>query len=277
MPTMRRLPSCAAQLRTGLVAAAGYALALAVATAALPSTVQAQVLKCTNPQSGEVSYTDGKCPQSTRPQEIQPPQSPQELAQQQARTQAALQAKQDQLAAEALQAQRDAALAQKKAATTPPTVSTDYATSPACLRAQTVVNSLHQDDSARATQDFLQAAESAQRQMERACLSPERWAQLEMARASQPRTITAPPTQQPWPYVAPGYGYLPPGTPAYGYPTPPSKPVFPAPATTRPSRLVQCTDYHCTDNQGQRYPKYGKDRFPGNGGVCRSVGGQAPC
>ena len=205
--------------------------------------------------------------------------SPQEAAQQRARTEAALQEKQQRLAAQALEAQKQTEAAKAaQAASRPHTPTTaQYAASAECLKAKSQLQALERDASTRSTQTFLDASNAAQRQVELACLGPDRYAELEIARATQPRIVSpsSSVTVQPWPYVQPGYGYVAPY--GHGY-VQPVAPVFPSIAPSAPPlRLTQCTDYHCTDNLGQKYPKYGKGRFPGTGGVCRSVGGQAPC
>lgn len=262
-----------------LMGVSAYVLLTFAALAPL-AAVQAQVLRCTDPRTGEVTYTDAKCPERTQLKEVQPPISKQEAAQQRARTEAALQEKQQRLAAQALEAQKQADAAKAAQAASPyrtdtPTAA-QYAASAECARTKSQLQALDRDASTRATQAFLEASSAAQRQVELACLGPDRYAKLEIARATQPRIVTPPATTvQPWPYVQPGYGYRHPY--GYGY-AQPMAPVFPSVAPSAPPpRLTQCTDYHCTDNQGQKYPKYGKGRFPGQGGVCKSVGGQAPC
>ena len=90
--------------------------------------------------------------------------------------------------------------------------------------------------------------EAAQRQMDLDCLGPQGYADLERARATQPRIVVAPPRQ----------------------------PVYPPPVPQKPY-LTHCGNFHCVDNTGARYPRAGPGRFPGNDGVCRSKGGQAPC
>jgi hypothetical protein len=80
------------------------------------------------------------------------------------------------------------------------------------------------------------------------CLGPQGYAELERARATQPRIVVAPPRQ----------------------------PVYAPPVPQKPY-LTHCGNFHCVDNTGARYPRAGPGRFPGNDGVCRSKGGQAPC
>ena len=54
-------------------------LALLLGWAALASTAQAQVLRCIDAKTGEVTYTNGRCVSGESTTLIQPPQSPEEI------------------------------------------------------------------------------------------------------------------------------------------------------------------------------------------------------
>ncbi|MGE8320613.1 MAG: DUF4124 domain-containing protein [Comamonas sp.] len=60
------------------------------ATALLAVPAQAQVLRCTDPASGRVTYTDGECAPGTAVKEVERRKSDDELAQEQARADQAL-------------------------------------------------------------------------------------------------------------------------------------------------------------------------------------------
>jgi hypothetical protein len=108
----------------------------------------------------------------------------------------------------------------------------------------------------RSTHEQELRLEAAQRQVDLDCLGPQGYAEVEKARANQPRVVVVPPSRH---------------RPLYPDP-------FPQAGTPQPPpRLTQCGDFRCTDNLGNTYPRAGPGRFPGPGGVCRSNGGQAPC
>src|SRR3989344_4537081 len=115
---------------------------------------------------------------------------------------------------------------------------------------------------AEATAAETEARRNAERDRARAAQAaaaapqPQDYAEVEKARATQPRVVVVPPSRH---------------RPLYPDP-------FPQAGTPQPPpRLTQCGDFRCTDNLGNTYPRTGPGRFPGPGGVCRSNGGQAPC
>lgn len=233
--------------------------------AALGSAAQAQVTRCTDAHTGKVSYTDGACSSGEAAREVEPRRTPEEILLDRQLSAEALERKQQRLQAENEAAQADAQRAadvqRARAANAP--LPQDYARSPECARSRRNYDLLA-GEGPRSTQEHGQRLEAAQRQMDLDCLGPQGYAEIERARAAQPRVVVVPPR----------YGI--------GYPAPyPPPAVFPQPFPTTPQRppprLTQCSDYRCTDNQGNTYPRNGPGRFPGQGGVCRSNGGQAPC
>ncbi|MES2610557.1 MAG: DUF4124 domain-containing protein [Pseudomonadota bacterium] len=225
---------------------------------------QAQVIRCTDARTGKVTYTDGICSSGEAAREVEPRRTPEEILLDRQLSAEALDRKQQRLQAEneaaQADAQRAADLQRARAANAP--LPQDYARSPECARSRRAYDLLA-GESPRSTQEHAQRLEAAQRQMDLDCLGPQGYAEIERARAAQPRVVVVPPRYGP------------------GYPAPYPPAVFPQPFPTvprpPPPRLTQCSDYRCTDNQGNTYPRNGPGRFPGQGGVCRSNGGQAPC
>ncbi len=229
---------------------------------------QAQVTRCTDARTGKVTYTDGACTSSEAAREVEPRRSAQEILLDRELSAEALERKRqrqqaDSEAAESearRTAERNRARAAQAAANAPQPQ--DYARSPECARARRSYEMLA-GEGPRATQEHEQRLDAAQRQMDLDCLGPQGYAELERARAAQPRVVVVPPR----------YGSI--------YPPPYPPQVFPQPFPTQPQqpppRLTQCSDFRCSDNQGNTYPRTGPGRFPGQGGVCRSNGGQAPC
>ena len=230
-------------------------LGMAGLAASLPAF--AQVLRCTDPRTGQVTYTDGSCAGGTAVREVEPRKTPEELEQEREQAAQALERRQQRLQAEAAAAEQDARraaeLERARAAAAPPPH--DYARSPECARSRRHLEQVAAG-MARSTYEQEMRLDAAQRQADLDCLGPQGYAEVERARAQQPRVVVVPPSRH--------------------------RPLFPDPFPQMgrpepPPRLTQCGDFSCTDNRGKKYPIAGPGRFPGPGGVCRSGGGQAPC
>lgn len=227
---------------------------------------QAQVTRCTDARTGKVTYTDGACSSGEAAREVEARRTPEEILLDRQLSAEALERKQQRLQAENEAAEAEARRAEDRnrarAANAP--LPQDYARSPECARSRRSYDMVA-GDGPRSTLEHAQRLEAAQRQMDLDCLGPQAYAELERARAGQPKVVVVPPRYGP------------------GYPAPYPPAVFPQPFPTTPQqpppRLTQCSDYRCTDNLGNTYPRNGPGRFPGQGGVCRSngTGGQAPC
>ena len=223
-------------------------------------TAQAQVLRCTDARTGQVTYTDGTCPGAASVREVEPRKTPQEIQLEREQAAQALARKQQQLQAEAvtrqIDADRDARRERELAAGAPRPAARpqDYARSAECARSRRNLDVVL--GSADGTYEQNLRVEAAQRQVDLDCLGPQGYAEVEKARANQPRVVVVPPVRNRPLYPDP--------FPQVGKPPP-------------PPRLTQCGDFSCTDSQGNRYPRAGPGRLPGPAGVCRSAGGQAPC
>ena len=220
-------------------------------TGLLAASAQAQVVRCQDPRTGQVTYTDGECSGGDKAREVQARKSAEELAQERAQAAEALERKQQRLELEKtrqeaetarLQAQRQRELLER-----PPAPRPNYAQSPQCQASRRQWQTLNEAQT-REPMVLQPGLEAAQRQMDLDCLGPEGYAELERARALQRPPIVVVPQTRP--------GYI---------PQPP-----------RP-RLTHCTDFTCFDTQGKAYPRAGPGRLPGPDGTCRSAGGRAPC
>jgi hypothetical protein len=225
---------------------------------------QGQVVRCTDARTGKVTYTDGACSGGEAAREVEPRRSAQEILLDRQLSAEALERKQQrqQAESEAAQAEARRAADMDRARAAQGTQPQDYARSPECARARRNYETLL-GEGPRSTLEQEQRLTAAQRRMDLDCLGPQGYAEAERARAAQPQVVVVPPR----------YGI--------GYPAPYPPVVFPQPFPQQPQqpppRLTQCSDYRCTDNQGNTYPRNGPGRFPGTGGVCKSNGGQAPC
>lgn len=234
---------------------------LGLCAAWLMAGAHAQVVRCTDARTGKVTYTDGACAAGAAAREVEPRKSPEELQLERELAAEALERKQQRQQAETSAAEaetlrnveRDRARAAQVAAAAPQPQ--DYARSAECARSRRNLD-IVTSSVARSTYEQELRAEAAQRQMDLDCLGPQGYAEVEKARANQPRVVVVPSARH---------------RPLYPDP-------FPQVGRTQPApRLTQCGDFRCTDNLGNTYPRAGPGRFPGQGGVCRSAGGQAPC
>ncbi len=165
---------------------------------ALPAV--AQVLRCTDTQTGKITYTDGACAGGTAAREVEARKSPEEIQQERELAAEALERKQQRLEAEALaaetqarrNAERDRARAAQAAANAPQPQ--DYARSPECARSRRNFD-LVASGLSRSSYDQELRLEAAQRQMDLDCLGPQGYAELEKNRAAQPRVVVVPPSR----------------------------------------------------------------------------------
>lgn len=215
---------------------------LLACTCAYGLQVQAQVVRCTDPHTGKVSYTDGRCEGGTQAQEIEGRKTAEEIQAERALAAEALARKQQRLEIEAAEQRLEAARerdarARRPAAPAP----SDYANSQACtqsrqnleLQASRMNNGALYEDHMR-----LQAA---QRQMNLDCLGPERAAQVEANTAAQQALQPAPV------YVLPPSQLRPPRPPGMRPPPPPPEPAPKPPIT-------HCNVFRCYDSQGGVHP-----------------------
>lgn len=246
MPTLTPF----AALRADLLRPRAWVL---VAASALCLGAQAQVVRCTDARTGQVTYTDGACTPGAAAREVAPRKSAEDILQERQQAAQALEQKQQRLQTEALAAQRDAAReaqrqydsAQSGAAGRP--APQDYARSAACAQSRRNLDVVASSNTLTPPERRARL-DAAQRQMDLDCLGPEGYAAVERARAAQPRTVVVQPPPQ-----------------------------YPQQRPPPPPQLTHCTEFRCTDTQGRSYPRAGPGRLPGPQGTCRSAGGQAPC
>lgn len=212
-------------MRTTFKPCMALALTLTVA-ACVPLPTLAQVVRCTDPATGQVTYTDGNCRRGEAAREVEARKSAQEIAQERQQATEALERKHERLQLEAQQ-QR---LAQPAERTAHRHIANDPALSAACQQArrqlQDVLSTL-----GRGMYDEQARLDVAQRQADLACLSPADQARMERERAHRPE------------HVAPGYG-----TPVLIVP--------PRPAPPPPRReIANCNVFRCYDGKGNSYPR----------------------
>ena len=197
---------------------------------------QAQVLRCTDARTGQVTYTDGACAGAATVREVEPRKTAQAIQQEREQAAQALAHKQQQQQAEAAarqieadhDARRERELAERAARRS--ARPQDHARSAECARSRRNLDIAV--SSASGTYDQNLRVETAQRQMDLDCLGPEAYAELEKARAARPET-------------APSVVLVPPRQRVY------TRPASPPP----PRQITQCNVFRCYDSQGNSYPR----------------------
>lgn len=203
----------------------------------IAGTAQAQVMRCVDAKTGEVTYTNGRCISGEMSTQIQAAQSAEEIAAERANASQARERSKAQMARdEAQRRQREeqerkereaAEKAQARAVA-------NLENTPACRQARERYNAIL----AEASPDpatWGERSQAAQAQMEMSCLGAAAYQQLQQSRALQPNAINRPQ----W-----GYGY--------GYPNryPPARPTPSQP----PAKIVNCNVFRCYDNRGGVHP-----------------------
>ncbi len=156
---------------------------LVTGVALLCLAAQAQVLRCTDARTGQVTYTDGACTGAATVREVEPRKTAQEIQLERDQAAEALARKQQQRQAEAaarqIDADRDAQREREQAerTTRPATRPQDYARSAECARSRRNLDVVV--SSASGSYDQNLRVETAQRQVDLDCLGPEAYAELE--------------------------------------------------------------------------------------------------
>lgn len=196
-------------------------------------TASAQVVRCTDPVSGRVTYTDGECARGSAGTEIERRRTSEEIAADQARADAALRAKAERRE-QALEKRRLEAQERALDAAANPTPQqpsrNDYANSLACQQSRERYTEAS-DEAADRIMGSRERAENAKRQMELDCMGPDAYSRLEASRPAP--TIV----RQVDPYW---YGPVVRPRPQRPYP---ERPVDPPPRPRPP--VAQCEGAHC--------------------------------
>lgn len=207
---------------------------LAVAAcAAAPWTAQAQVMRCTDPASGKVTYTDGACDKGTAVREVEARKTREEIEEERAQALQALQIKQQRQQIERQEAQQEARQDRERSAARAPA---DPSRSPECARSRRNLDRVA-GESGLGNYDGQARMTAAQRQMDLDCLGPQGYAEVERSRS-----------------YGGGNGdyYAPPAVVV----VPPRHPVVVQPALPVPSAPIShCNVFRCYDQQGNVRPR----------------------
>lgn len=208
-----------------------FCAALSAASLVLAATgAQAQVVRCTDPATGKVTYTDGACQSGASAREVEARKSAADIQRERAEAAQALELKQQRLQAEAAAQAQAARNAPAPAAQQRP----DYARSPECIRSRRNLDTTISAGDA-GTYEQNQRVEAAQRQVDLDCLGPAAYAELEKTRAMRPVVVPSNTIVLP---------------PRYPRPVPPPLAVQPT-----PPKFTQCNVFRCYDSQGNSHPR----------------------
>jgi len=218
-----RLPQMTRTARAG-------ACALALALLGLPFVASAQVMRCTDPATGKVTYTNAECERGTASRQVEARKTPEQIQQEREQAAQALAARRER---EQIEAQDRSAERTTGSARTAGATQNDPAQSAQCQQARRALQDVNAS-LGRGMYDEQTRLDQAQRQADLACLSPAAYSEAERSRS--PQRTAAYPT---YPYYTP---------PVVVAPRPP-RPQQPAPAITN------CNVFRCYDRQGNTYPR----------------------
>ena len=215
------------------------ARALLLSLLAFTCGAQAQVMRCTDAKTREVTYTNGRCISGEASTQIQAAQSPTEIAQERADANKARELSKAQMARDEAQFRQreDAERKEREAAARAQARSgANLENTAACQQARARHNAiLAESNPDPAT--WGERSQAAQAQMEMSCLGSSAYQQLQQSRALQPNAIN-----RPWGYgYGNGYGY--------GHARPPLQPL-----PQQPAKIINCNVFRCYDNRGGVHP-----------------------
>ena len=193
----------------------------------------AQIMRCTDAKTGEVTYTNGRCLGGEASAQIRPAQSPDEIAQERDAAAKARELSKAQMSRdEAQRRQREEAERKEREAAEKAQARAggNLQNTAACRQARERHNAIL----AEANPDpatWGERSQAAQAQMEMSCLGATAYQQLQQTRALQPNAINRPQ----W-----GYGQV----------HPPVVRPLPQP----PAKIVNCNVFRCYDNRGGVHP-----------------------
>lgn len=208
-----------------------------IAVLMLGSAAQAQVVRCTDAKTGEVTYTNGRCVGNESSTQIQAAQSAEEIAFERANASKALERSKSEIARDdALRRQREEQDRKEREAAdkAQARANTNLENSAACRQARARHNAILAESNPDQS-TWAQRSQAAQAQMEMSCLGAAGYQQLQQSRALQPNTINRPQ----WGYRHPSQGYYPPARPM---PVPP------------PAPITNCNVFRCYDSRGGVHP-----------------------
>ena len=207
--------------------------------AVLAGGAQAQIMRCIDAKTREVTYTNGRCISGEASTQIQAAQSPTEIAQERADANKARELSKAQMARDEAQFRQreDAERKEREAAARAQARSgANLENTAACQQARARHNAiLAESNPDPAT--WGERSQAAQAQMEMSCLGSSAYQQLQQSRALQPNAIN-----RPWGYgYGNGYGY--------GHARPPLQPL-----PQQPAKIINCNVFRCYDNRGGVHP-----------------------
>ena len=201
--------------------------------------VSAQVIRCTDPVTGKVSYTDGKCASGNSALEIEAKKSPDDIKAEREQAAQAQERSRERLQQDAKRRQENTELQRREQESrnrSQAASQTNPADSQACAQARRNLEDVQGTLGQGMYDESIRLAD-AQRNAERACLTPDQWVRAQ--RDAQNNTNHN--YYQTYPYVVrPPHVVRPPVRPQ----PEPKPPVF-----------TNCNVFRCTDAKGNVYPR----------------------
>ena len=245
--TTSRPPSDRSARSSSSTVVGGWAVGLLMAL--LPLAGNAQVIRCSDPVTGKVTYTDGRCASGTKAQEIEPRKTPEEIQEEREQAALALERKREKMKLEAeqrQQQQQDRQLSANERSGRGRSEEPNPANSQACLQARRNFEEV-QSTMGRGMYDEAARLDAAQRQLDQACLTQEQWVQAQRDRERSGAYAPA------YPYVVqPPFVIRPPYPSRPSFPSRPPERPQPQP---RPPEMTNCNVFRCTDAAGNVYPR----------------------
>ena len=207
-----------------------------------------QVIKCTDPRTGRVTFSDSPCEVGQKGVEVLPRRTPEEIAQDRQRADEANERKARQQAEDRQRAADQAAAA--AAAPTAPSPQTSLANSNACVQAQRDLDMVA--GSSTGNEEYRRnRINAATVRVNAAC-------GLQTEMIQPPSTVVVPQRHRPFP--------------------PPWAHSIPQPIPQGPRTITGCDGAICRDAQGGTYHRNGPNSMRGpNGAVCHKSGAQWIC
>lgn len=210
-------------------------LGLLLGWALIAGSAQAQVMRCVDAKTGEVTYTNGRCISGEMSTQIQAAQSAEEIAAERVNASQARERSKAQMArddAQRRQREEQERKEREAADRAQARAGANLENTPACRQARERYNAIL----AEASPDpatWGERSQAAQAQMEMSCLGAAAYQQLQQSRALQPNAINRPQWD-------------------YGHPNryPPARPTPSQP----PAKIVNCNVFRCYDNRGGVHP-----------------------
>ena len=219
-------------------------LAICFLLATLPAMqANAQVIRCTDPGTGKVTYTDGNCSRGSAAVEVETRKSAEDIHAERERAAEANQRKLEQRALES-RVRSDQEREERNARRQSDTAAANPGNSVACQQARRNLQEV-ESTLGRGMYDEQSRHDSALRQFDQSCLTPAEQARARREQAREQSNAYNTPYGNPY-----GNHYYPPAVVVR-----PPRPVHPVQPDVKPGTNMNCNVFRCTDSKGNVFPR----------------------